>query len=206
MSKISHKQFKLSNPNNGLSFAGIGLLLLFIYSSYRESMGLVLGVGVLVKILVLVWIPKAARLVGRNGVGWTIFAFITPSVALIILGVIGYKPSPEKDELFTKCSKALHEKKVELDNRLKNEKITQVQYEQEYETYYAELQDYAKDYLNSIYDNENTEFLNEQLKKKGYVFDANSEVFVEFEDKCPACGTNIEIDTKECPGCGLNLD
>ncbi len=197
--------FKLSNPNNGLSIVGIILLALFIYSGYRESIGLVVGVGILVKILVLVWMPKAARLVGRNGVGWTIFAFIFPSLALIILGSIGYKPSREKDELFAKCSKALEDKRKELEEKLKTKNISENKFHQEFEAYYIELQGHAKDFLNSIYDNENTEFLNEQLKRKGFVFDENSDVFVEFGNKCPACGSAIESDASECPDCGLNL-
>lgn len=201
----SHINFKLSSPNRGLFFAGIVLLLILVYSTYRESPAIVFGIGFLVKILVLVWMPKAARLVGRNGVGWTIFAFITPSIALIILGSIGYRYSSETKEMLKKCSKAMEDKHSELKKKLSDGLITQTQFDTEIDSYYTELQDYAREYLNSVYDNENTNFLNEQLKRKGFVLDEDSDVFVEFNDKCPACGSFVKSEMEECPDCGLNL-
>lgn len=206
MSASIYPKFKLSNPNKGLTSVGFLLLAVFIYSYFTDKMGIVIGIGILVKVLVLLWIPKAARLVGRNGIGWTIFAFLVPSVALILLGSIGYKPGKATDEFFSKCSNALESKQKELNEKLASGEISETELHQELDNYYVELQDFAKDSLNAIYDNENTEFLNEQLKRKGYILNDESDVFVEFEDKCPACNSPVSKEQKECPECGLNIE
>lgn len=199
-------KFKLSNPNKGLTRIGILLLAVFVYSYVTEKMGIAIGIGILVKFLVLVWIPKASRLVGRNGFGWTIFAFFIPSIALIILGSIGYKPGTIVNDFIEKYSEALERKYMELNEKLAAGKISETVFQHDLEDYYTELQDNAKNSLNTIYDNENTVFLNEQLRRKGYIFNQQSSVFVEFEDKCPACKTPVTASQTECPECGLNLE
>jgi rubrerythrin len=92
-----------------------------------------------------------------------------------------------------------------LSNQVKEGKIDELDKEAQYNEYYSDLEDFAEKQLAKIYRTDDDSFLTEQLKRKGFVIDNESEVFVEVNDTCPACNMKLKEKDKVCPDCGLNL-
>jgi hypothetical protein len=95
--------------------------------------------------------------------------------------------------------------KAKLSSSVERKEISQEEMDVEIYNYYEELADAAKKQLSSKYRETDEKFLNAQLEKHGYVTDNNSEVFVEFNGKCPACEATINENDETCPDCGLKL-
>lgn len=197
-------EFRFKNPNRFLLTYGIIYLILEVIAYFAAPM-VFLGFGLLVKILILLWIPRAAALVGRNASRWTIFCFLSPSVGLITLGSIGYNEVSGYIKITEECTKWLNEYNNDLEKQLSEGKIDNLEKENMLEEYLSDLQDFADKQLAKIYKTDDDSFLTEQLKRKGYVVDNDSDVFVEFNEACPACGMKLNEKDKVCPDCGLTL-
>ena len=206
-------EFKLKNPNIALIKYGFIVmaisLAVILLAEYKlavvDPTGFILGLGLLVRILVLLWVPKASLLAGRNSVTWTIFCFLEPTIGLIILGSSGIKYSPAMVELEEKYKSKFNGNKKELNTQLAANKI-------EEDEFYSQLSDILSDLQNEAYEEmpgvvkaEDNAFLTEQLKKQGYVIEEDSDVFVDVAGKCPACGAKVNEHEGSCPDCGLKL-
>lgn len=197
-------EFHLKNPNSSLVTYGI-IYIIIGFITYFVAPMVFLGLGLIVKILVLLWIPRASSLVGRNATGWTIFCFISPSIGLITLGSLGFKEVPGFVKLKEECTKWLIKYNENLSNQIKEGKIDDLDKEAQLNLYYSDLEDFAEKQLIKIYRTDDDGFLTEQLKRKGFVIDNDSEVFVEVNDTCPACNMKLKEKDEVCPDCGLNL-
>jgi len=197
--------FILESPNNKLIAYGLILIVISIIIQLFQAIGIAIGLGVAVRILILLWIPRAADSVGRNSILWTIFAFIFPPIALIILGVIGYKETRQYLDIINNCRQQYNNKQSELSGLLADNKITREQMDLDLSSYHDELSENAKKLIAVKYAETDEKFLNAQLERQGYVTDENSEVFVDYKDKCPACGASINKEMVSCPDCGLGF-
>jgi hypothetical protein len=204
--------FSLENPNKHLIRYGVILIAVFMAAYILERAGfaydtlnVVVGVGVIVRILVLLWMPVASGMVGRNAWFWTISAFIVPSLAFILLGWLGYKETPLYISVFKDSESKFLNKKNEFTQLVEKQELTQNQMDNKLLQYKKELSDLAQKQLSSKQDVNNKKYLNVKLERQGYVMDNSSEVFVEFDNKCPACATSVGENTESCPECGLKL-
>lgn len=199
------QSFKLRSPNDSLMVMGLALMLLGVVAFFMQEDGILLGVGTFVRIFIIFWVPKAAELVNRNKIIWTIVGLVSPSLAFIILGSIGYKNSPEAHQIVDECTSKLHEEFERLQKARELGEITQEQVNFEINEYVEELQEYAKENLTIKYEKSSSNLLNKQLEKKGYILDENSDALVEFTGRCPGCNTKVDEDAEFCPECGLKL-
>ncbi len=202
MSNTPPDFFKLRNPNRFFILIGISLPVISALSILLNLPQMLIGIGITLRLLVVFWVPNAARLTGRHPLWWSVFSFLVPSVSFTILGSIGFKANKKNGEIISLLSKRYEKKRSELKNRLNENQITIETFNHKLFAFYDELQEEAKESLSAPV---NSEYLNKRLRKKGYVLDENAEVFVEFENKCPACNAKIEPQQKECPECGLFL-
>ncbi len=206
-------EFKLKNPNKALLSYGYSLLALNLAALLLDKSGFatlnltsfIIGLGLIVKILVLLWVPKAASSAGRNAIGWTTACFLSPSIGLIILGSMGIKYSDGLFELEKKYTEKFNEEKKNLNQEQASKKNDKHEYSSRLNQILIDLQDQACQEMPGILDVEDNAFLTEQLKNQGYVIDEDSDVFVHVDSKCPACGAQIEEKDLECPDCGLTL-
>lgn len=205
-------KFFLKNPNKSLISYGFILLAInlfliyspeFIFTTGSNPKMLVIGLGIIIKLLVLVWIPKAASLVGRHSLGWTILCFLLPSFGFILLGSLGYKKTPEIIKLTEDCIKSIENKKDELVELKQKGALDDIQYTKKLNEYIKDINDFASEQVNKIYDNEYNAFLTKELERKGFVMSKDSEVFVDVDEHCPACGAKINEKDKSCPACNL---
>jgi hypothetical protein len=204
--------FSIDNPNKHLIRYGLVLIAISVVAYVLElarfahdTLNVVLGVGVIVRILVLLWLPVAAQIVGRNTWLWTIFAFIVPSPAFIILGWIGYKETPQYLSVFNELEAKFLNRKKELEDMIEKQEFSADQLDYKLIQYKKELSAQAQQILSTEQGKDVEKFLNKKLEQEGYVTDTNSEVFVEFDNKCPACGTSVGENIDTCPECGLKL-
>jgi hypothetical protein len=204
--------FSIENPNKHLIRYGLVLIAISLVAYILElarfahdTLNVVLGVGVIVRILVLLWMPVAAQMVSRNTWFWTIFAFIVPSPAFIILGWIGYKETPQYRSVFSDLEAKFLNRKKELEDMIERQEFSANQLDYKLAQYKKELSAQAQQILSSEQDNAEEKFLDKKLVQEGYVTDTNSEVFVEFDNKCPACGISVGENVDTCPECGLKL-
>lgn len=204
--------FELKNPNKSLTTYGIVILIInviliitpdYFFTTGSNPIMLVLGFGLIIKILVLLWIPKAASLVGRHPAGWTIFCFLTPSVGLIMLGTLGYKKTPGIIKLIEDCTKSIEHRVMELELQKQKGALDEIQFEQQLNDFIEDINDFAAKQADKIYNTEDDNFLTEELIRKGFVLNEDSDVFVPVEEKCPACGAKISKNDKICPECNL---
>jgi rubrerythrin len=197
-------KFNFKNPNSSLVTYGIILLIINLIS-YQLNPGLLIGLGIIIKVLVLLWIPRAASMVGRNPMGWTILCFIFPSVGLTILGSIGYKNTEGLQRLFSEYARLVQKQEEIFEKQVENRELEPLEMQQKLNEYIEELQEFAKEQISTMYDTEDESFLTEQLEKNGYVLNDDSDIFVDVNEKCPACGAKLTKENKQCPDCGLNL-
>lgn len=193
------------NPNQYLIKVGVFLILVGILSKLLKSDEILFGMAVIIRIMVLFWMPIAAKNVKRNAIGWTLFAFVAPPIAFIVLGSIGFNPEFHNSDIFQQFNVALKNKIVDLKTKLDSNEISEEEYKKQLSEYKLELSDHFKDNYYSLVDEEEFSHLNHKLEKKGYVLDENSDVFVEVNDKCPGCGAAIKDTDEKCPECGLSL-
>jgi rRNA maturation endonuclease Nob1 len=197
-------EFHIKNPNNSLiTYGVINIVLGFIL--YLAAPALFLAYSLIIKILVLLWIPKAASLAGRNTTAWTIFCFIVPSIGIITLGGMGYNKVPDYLRIIKECTNWLNEYSQKLTSQVEKGEIEEPEKEELLNDYLSDLKDFAEKQLSKIYNSEDNNFLTEQLERKGYVLNNESDVFVDYSDACPACGMKLKENDKICPDCGLNL-
>ncbi|MBN2485069.1 MAG: hypothetical protein JXB34_03750 [Bacteroidales bacterium] len=196
----------LDNPNKKLVVYGICLVGLFLLClTFEKFTGILIGTGIIVRLLVLLWMPRAADSVGRNPLGWTLFALLDPSIALIVLGSVGYKKNQHFHSIIKLYNQKLSEKQAELTLMAGENKISAEEKDLEMANFYEELIIQARKQLAKKYSEADEKFLNEQLERHGYVMDPGSDVFVPVSDKCPACGETVSEKDETCPGCGLAL-
>ncbi len=196
--------FTFKNPNSSLIGYGIIYIILGLIT-YFFAPAVSLGFALIVKIFILLWISQAAKLVGRNPVTWTIFCYLSPSIGLITLGAIGYKKAEGSRKLLEECSKMLNNYNKDLNEQLEKGKIDAHGKQIMLDNYMKDLQSFAEKQLAMIFKTDDDGFLTEQLEKRGFVLDNDSDVFVKVEGKCPACGMKLGKNDKKCPDCGLNL-
>jgi len=193
------------NPNQYLITVGIFLIVVAFISAIQQSHSIIVSLAILVRILVLLWIPMAAKKVKRDPLTWTLFALLAPPIAFISLGVAGYPKHYVASDLFQKYNEGLKNKLKELKGKLDAGEINKEQYSKMFNDYKSELEDFFNENYHKSMDDEEYSTLNNMLKNKGYVLDENSDVFVEVGEKCPACGAKITGKEENCPECGLTF-
>lgn len=199
------KNFQLRVPTDGLMIWGVALIFSALASVSLQKPGIYLGASLIARVVVLIWMPGMAKRIHRSPVFWTITAFIVPSISFMVLSFLGYKPSEQVNLVHKKCSEDFFKKQQELAKQLERGEIDYPGFDAEVKSYEIELQNYARKELVQQVDIYDTELVNTRLEEKGYVLNDKSEVFVEYSDKCPACGTEIKKGVENCPECKLKF-
>lgn len=204
--------FTLVNPNKHLIRYGFILISIAITAFLLEKAGfaqdtmkVIIGIGFIVRILVIFWMPIAAQTVGRNTWFWTIFALIVTAPALILLGWLGYKDSLYLKSIVKDAEKEFQTKSAELVSMVEKQEISQNQMDAILIRLQNELSKTIQEKLSEKQDGNNKKLLNMELERQGYVLDNNSDVFVAFNGKCSACNTSVNENDETCPECGLSL-
>ncbi|MBN1116277.1 MAG: hypothetical protein JXA77_03665 [Bacteroidales bacterium] len=197
--------YKLRNPNRVLINYALGLTAINLISYLLGKYEIIVGLGFIVRIFVLLWIPKAAKLTARKHVLWTILSFISPSAGMFILGYLGYKRTPEINQVEKELQKQFQEKRngLKQSESQHNELAEKVQVE--ISELIKELDKTAIEMISEIYDKKGVQYLTKQLEKQGYILDNKSEALVDVNGACPACGANVAPNDTKCAECGLEI-
>lgn len=194
------------NPNKSLITYGLVLIILNLIVALLHKNELLFGVGFLVRLLVLVWIPKAASIVGRQKWPWTLISIISPSLGMIMLGYAGYRENEYVTQLCAEYTEYYAAKEKELESLVKKGEISAEKMTRELSVYYNVLQADAHNQIQLYYgETPDDELLTTMLREKGYLPDEDSATFVDSGNKCPACGAEVGESDNQCPDCGLAL-
>ena len=78
------------------TFVGVGLLIISNYILFSGATAdiepaVVALINLIYRILITIWVVSLAKVQNRNQIGWGIFAFILPTLSLIIIGLLRKK-------------------------------------------------------------------------------------------------------------------
>ena len=204
-----------SDSNTKLIYIGLGLIMLNILLMFSDikipshfyfryySLGelLVESILFIIRIVCVVLAVKTSVRLGRPGFFWGLFTLIFTPIALIILGTKGVKLDGEKRKVYKEIRAEYFINATALKRNFETGISAKDEYQAELDKLEEEYDEYLNKEMHKIEEQESQEKINELIERvKGA-----GEV-MEIGDRCPACGADLTLDSKECPDCGLSFE
>ena len=187
-------------PKTYLFYLGLSLLVIGFFLIKLSGNALIYLLGI-IRIVMVVLSALAAKELNRSIFFWAVFTFISPPIALMILGTRGIKFEGEKRKVYKDISSEFFMESVVL----KRDFETGIYYEDEYKERLSRLLQEYDERLNQEMAKAEKKDEDEEINKV-VEFAVGTGEIMEVGNKCPACGADLADETNICPECGLSFE